>query len=256
MEQKKTRRIEFSGQSRYMVAVKLIMAIVGLCLYTYSGGTLLFATFAFFLFWIMTELATAGYHRWITHNALEPSMLGKYVFWFCMVSVGSLRPSTYAVIHRVHHKFSDTEKDPHPPSLGFLNCLIGNYDTKKVTFSVPVLDLYRKKEIVFVDKYLWYLYVLTLITFIVISPQLAMLSFPFLVLRYHIQSAVFNYIAHGGKDTMSPQNLTLLPRILFWGEHLHLNHHLHQANANYGSISRFNFDYMYYFLHYLKLIKN
>lgn len=256
MEQRKPRRIEFKGQSRYMVAVKSIMAIAGLSLYVYTGGTWMFALFAFFLFGLMTELATAGYHRWVTHNALEPTIIGKYILWFCMVSVGSLRPSAYAIIHRMHHKFSDTEQDPHPPNLGFFNCLIGNYDKKKVTFSVPVLDLYRKKEIVFVDKYFWYLYSATLLTFILISPHLAMLSFPFLVLRYHVHSAVFNYVAHGGKNVMEPQNLKFFPAIFFLGEHLHLNHHLNQNNANYGKISTFNFDYMYAFLHNTRIIRN
>jgi len=253
---KKSRRIQFRGQSRYMVGVKVLMAAVGTLAYIYTEGTLMFGIFAFFLFGLMVELATAGYHRWITHNALEPTIVGKYLLWFCMISVGSLRPSAYAIIHRMHHKFGDTEKDPHPPSLGFFNCLIGNYDSKKVTFSVPVLDLYRKKDIVFVDKYFWYLYALTFLTFLVINPHLAMLSFPFLILRYHVQSAAFNYIAHGGKKVMSPQNLKFFPAIIFWSEHLHLNHHLNQNKANYGKISTFNFDYMYMFLSKTHIIRN
>ena len=250
------RHIEFKGQSKHMFATKLIAGILGMVGYIYTGGTFLFGLLAFLFFSLLAELATTGYHRWVSHNAIKPTFVGKCILWFCMLSVGSLRPSTYAIIHRVHHKFSDTEQDPHPTALGLFNCLTGNYDRKKVTFSVPVLDLYRKKEINFVDKYFWYLYLATLIIFAAIDPHLAMLSFPFLVLRYHVHSAVFNYIAHGGKGGTGPINLPLFPGLLFWGEHLHLNHHLRQTSANYGTISKFNFDYMYRFLRFFKLIKD
>ena len=262
--EKKKRFDRVKGHTTNLAIVKFVLGAVGLSLYVYTGGTLLYAMFLYVIFGLMVQLAAACYHRWITHKVIEPTLVGKGILWFCLVSVGNLRPSTYAIIHRMHHKYSDTENDPHPTTVGLWRFMIGNYsyrpnntevDGKKIMFSVPILDLYRRKDIVFVDKYYWYLYAMTLIVFAFIDVQLAMLSFPFLVLRYHVQHAIFNYITHGGKEKQTPQDLNIFPGIFFFGEHLHKTHHLNQSLANYGSISKFNFDYMYYFLYHLKLIK-
>jgi stearoyl-CoA desaturase (delta-9 desaturase) len=164
-----------------------------------------------------------------------------------------IKPITYAIAHRAHHRYSDTINDPHSPAVGFWKCLIGNYNHVDVTSSVR--DLVRNKEFTFIHNNFWYLYSATVVIFAAIDIQLMYLSFPFLVLRYHVQATIFNYIAHGGgsKNT-GPQNLDFIPGVFFWGEHLHLNHHLRQTSANHGRVSKINFDYMYYLLNRLKLI--
>ena len=42
----------------------------------------------------------------------------KIFFIFTLIAQGSsfLRPSAYALMHRDHHKYSDTNKDPHSPT--------------------------------------------------------------------------------------------------------------------------------------------
>lgn len=243
---------------------KYIVGLLSLLLYFfYFDGTVMFAVGSYIMFWFMVQLAVAGYHRWISHGVIQPTLLGKCLMWFCIVSVGSIRPSTYATIHRLHHKFYDTEYDPHPVTVGLWGFLMGKHRNnsfstvnQKNMFKVRVLDLYRRKDIQFVDKYYWQLYLLTLMLFAVISIKLALLSIPFLVLRYHIHNALLNYLPHNGGTTHETVDLPLIPGIIFFGEHLHLTHHLNPGRTNYGDVSKINFDFMYYFLHHLKLIKN
>ena len=239
-------------KTNIIFALKCFLACLGILAYILTNGTLLKAVVIYLLFTIISNFATVGYHRYITHNAVKPTTVGKYIFFFSIVAVGLLKPITYAIVHRAHHKHSDTDNDPHSPAVGFWRCLIGNYN--HVDLPSSVRDLFRNKELVFINNNFWYLYLVTVAIFAIIDMQLMYLSFPFLVLRYHLQATIFNYIAHGGSKNTGPQNLNFIPGIFFWGEHLHLNHHLRQTNANHGRVSKINFDYMYYLLSRLKLI--
>jgi stearoyl-CoA desaturase (delta-9 desaturase) len=57
-------------------------------------------------------------HRYGAHRQFEMSPRMERFFYFCTWIVqGSsfLSPRGYAILHRLHHAYSDTEKDPHSP---------------------------------------------------------------------------------------------------------------------------------------------
>ena len=57
-------------------------------------------------------------HRYASHQMFKTSPFFEKVFFIAtLIAQGSsfLRPSAYALMHRDHHKFSDTKKDPHSP---------------------------------------------------------------------------------------------------------------------------------------------
>src|SRR6185369_15159712 len=57
-------------------------------------------------------------HRYASHKMFTMSKGWERFFYFMtMLTQGAsfLNPRAYAIMHRMHHAFSDTEKDPHSP---------------------------------------------------------------------------------------------------------------------------------------------
>lgn len=57
-------------------------------------------------------------HRYASHKMFSMSSRWEKFFYACtFITQGSsfLNPRAYAIMHRMHHAYSDTEKDPHSP---------------------------------------------------------------------------------------------------------------------------------------------
>src|SRR5580693_522661 len=58
-------------------------------------------------------------HRYAAHGSFTMSRGWERVFYlFAYITQGSsfMSPRAYAIMHRMHHAYTDTEKDPHSPS--------------------------------------------------------------------------------------------------------------------------------------------
>ncbi len=80
----------------------------------------MFAIIAFFLahWWLSVFFQSFFLHRYAAHGMFTMSKGWERFFYFCtFVCQGSsfLMPRGYAILHREHHAFSDTERDPHSP---------------------------------------------------------------------------------------------------------------------------------------------
>ena len=59
-------------------------------------------------------------HRYVSHRMFKMNIFWERCFFFLtFISQGSsfLNPTAYGIMHRKHHAYSDTEKDPHTPIL-------------------------------------------------------------------------------------------------------------------------------------------
>lgn len=84
-------------------------------------------------------------HRYAAHKMFTMSKFWERFFYFLTyVSQGSsyLSPRAYAVLHRMHHAFSDTPKDPHSPH-HTKNLLTMMWQTKNIYNAV----LHRKQTV-------------------------------------------------------------------------------------------------------------
>jgi len=74
-------------------------------------------------------------HRYADHQQFTMSK-SMEKFWFIVtwVSQGAtyLSPTAYGIMHRVHHAYTDTEKDPHSPL--FTDGLLGFYKKTKSSY--------------------------------------------------------------------------------------------------------------------------
>ena len=89
--------------------------------------------FIFFHWYLSLFFQTFFLHRYASHNMFKMNKFWEKVFFFfTFIFQGSsfLNPAAYAIMHRRHHSFTDTEKDPHSP-LFIKNIILFNIVTAK-----------------------------------------------------------------------------------------------------------------------------
>jgi stearoyl-CoA desaturase (delta-9 desaturase) len=68
---------------------------------------------------------TVGYHRLLAHRSYQCSKFFEYFFILGGYFAYQGSPIWWSAIHRAHHKYSDTELDPHSPRKGIYHALLG-----------------------------------------------------------------------------------------------------------------------------------
>ncbi len=81
------------------------MTYFWLCVLMFAVGYLLNITYI-----------TVFYHRGLAHGAVELSPVARWLAVHTGSWVTGLDPKGWAVMHRLHHTYSDTAKDPHSPT--------------------------------------------------------------------------------------------------------------------------------------------
>jgi fatty-acid desaturase len=80
----------------------------------------------FVVFYIYHMLGiTVGYHRLLAHRSFDCPKPVEYFFVLAGYLGFQSSPIWWATIHRGHHRFNDTELDPHSPRYGVWNSFIG-----------------------------------------------------------------------------------------------------------------------------------
>jgi len=73
----------------------------------------------FLAHWFLSLFAQTFFlHRYSSHKMFKLSpFMEKFFYFLTFLTQGSsfLNPRAYAIMHRMHHAYSDTEKDPHSP---------------------------------------------------------------------------------------------------------------------------------------------
>jgi fatty-acid desaturase len=98
-----------------------------------------------------------GYHRLLTHRGLKVPRWLEYTLVTIALCCFQDTPIRWVTHHRVHHRYSDQEKDPHSPHAGFFHAHMGwifraNRDTQGIAaysaYSRDLLDdpFYRALE--------------------------------------------------------------------------------------------------------------
>jgi len=74
---------------------------------------------------------TIGYHRLLAHRSFSCSKLVEYFWVFAGLMAFEGSPIWWATIHRAHHHFVDTPKDPHSPRFGLQYAFTGWLNEKE-----------------------------------------------------------------------------------------------------------------------------
>ncbi len=203
--------------------------------------------------WIANSLGIGvGFHRLMTHRGFKtPRWLERTLAIFGMLALqGS--PLAWVTTHRIHHKFTETDKDPHSPRTGGFWAHIGwvligtSQWHSKATVKKYVPDLMKDPFIVNVSKVYWVTsFVLGGILLLIGGWQMVLWGiFLRTVFGWHTTWLV-NSATHmwGSRrfETRDDSTNNGLIAVLSFGEGWHNNHHAHPTSARHG-LAWYEFD--------------
>ena len=212
------------------------------------------------LFWARMFFVTAGYHRYFAHRSYGMGRVAQAVMAFGGTTASQKGPLWWASHHRDHHKYADTERDPHSPKDGFWWSHMGWFLSDKFndTDFDAIDDFARFPEIRWIDRYNmvgpWSLALVSLL--IAGWSGLVIGFFASTVLLWH-STFLVNSLAHtfGRRryETPDTSRNSLLIALLTGGEGWHNNHHHYPPSARQGFFW-WEIDVTYYTLRLLSFL--
>jgi stearoyl-CoA desaturase (delta-9 desaturase) len=212
-------------------------------LFMFSWGNL---AAMLFVNWIVISLGIGlGYHRLLTHRSFKaPKWLEYTMTVFGSMAIQDDAPRWVAT-HRIHHAFTETDKDPHSTRPGLFWAHMGwvlkgtaqDYDETVLKKYVP--DLMKDKFHVFFAKYYYVPLIVSGFLFYAVGGWSMVLWGVFLrvVVGWHTTWFV-NSLAHlfGKRPFATKDDSTnnWFVAILTFGEGWHNNHHAFPTSARHG----------------------
>jgi len=217
--------------------------LAGVALFFFSWQNLAAAVI---LWWVAGSWGIGiGFHRLLTHRGLKTSR------WFMrfLATCGTLAvqsgPIAWVTTHRIHHAFTETDRDPHSPRNGTYWAHIGwifrgtAQTHSEVTIQKYSPDLVKDNYLRVIDKYYWMASVIAGVVLGLIGGWQMVLWGVFLrtVFGWHMTWLV-NSATHlwGTKrfDTRDDSRNNGLIAMLTFGEGWHNNHHAIPRSARHG----------------------
>ncbi len=206
-------------------------------------------------------------HRYSAHRMFSMNKAWEKFFYLILYfSQGSsyLTPRAYGILHRMHHAYSDTEKDPHSPhhnrnaflmmwkTRKIYNDIVDNNSNSDPGFkkNLPEWKFIDQLGEMGISRIAWG------IIYVVFYSVFATQWWMFLLLPIHflmspVHGAIVNWFGHkvgysNFKNGDHSKN-TLPVDILMLGELFQNNHHKYASRANFG-IKKFEFDPVFPFI--------
>ena len=190
-----------------------------------SYWILLYGYIAYYL--IVTIGITYGYHRYFSHQEFATNSVGEVVMLYCGLLCGCRSPLGWVGVHRMHHRYADTPKDPHSAKFQpWWKILFSLWSVDSIPRKY-IKDCLKNKRIIFFHKYRYHIYSITaLLVYIIFSiPGIIILS----------QIFILSYLGFGllnlfGHDAEGPAN-RLWVNLIAPFEGNHKDHHEESNNA-------------------------
>ncbi|MFN6944312.1 MAG: acyl-CoA desaturase [Cytophagaceae bacterium] len=228
----------------------------------------------FIAHWYLSLFAQTFFlHRYAAHQMFTMNGFWEKVFYvltFIFQGSSFLSPKAYGIMHRLHHAYADTEKDPHSPKYSE-NLMDMMVKTKNIYNDIlkgrAVIDEKFKKNVPewkLIEKLgdNWYVRVIWGTIYVLFYIQFATQWWMFLLLPIHflmgpVHGAIINWFAHkygyvNFKVNDTAKNLLFFD-FLMMGEGYHNNHHKFGGRANFG-IKWHEFDPTYPVILFLNLV--
>ena len=210
-----------------------ISSIVGLFFVEYNITNIITMMISFYVLnilgvWMMM-------HRYYSHKSFELNPILKWMFTVIAVLTGRGSILGWVYLHRLHHAYSDQERDPHSPhNLGYKMFGFGHMKKQEGEMKIFLVKELMTTEQLFIHKWYMLLLIPLLIIFALIDLQLFYWAWIVPAMLIQFSTSNFNYFGHTHgyrnyetKD-QSRNNILLWPIIL--GEAWHNNHHADAKN--------------------------
>ncbi|GJT66843.1 palmitoyl-monogalactosyldiacylglycerol delta-7 desaturase, chloroplastic-like protein [Tanacetum coccineum] len=206
---------------------------------------------------------TLTYHRILAHRSLKVPKWLEYFFAYLGVLSFQRDPIFWVSIHRFHHQYVESEKDPHSPIFGFWFSHMGwlfdsGYIIEKYQERNNVEDLKSQVFYRFIKRtYLWHSFVFTALVY-------ALGGFTYLVWiigvgttwGYHVTFLVNSACHVWGNQTWNTNDLSKnnwWVALVTFGEGWHNNHHAFEYSARHG-LEWWQIDICWYTIKFLKAL--
>ncbi len=215
------------------------------------------ALVAFLVVWVLAENVgiAMGYHRLLTHRGYSTPKWLEY----CIATCGTLAlqggPIYWIAVHRMHHRYTDKEGDPHSPRdgkwwshMGWI--LNGSLRNESKTLKQYAPDLARERYYVWLNKYHWVPLTVVGITFFAFGGWSWLLWGAVLpaTIGFHVTWMV-NSVTHlwGTRrfSTSDDSRNNFWVALLTGGEGWHNNHHAYPVSVRHG-LAWYEIDVNYY----------
>ena len=192
-------------------------------------------------------------HRYAAHGAFKMTKNWEKVFFvLTYICQGSsyMSPRAYAIMHRMHHAYTDTEMDPHSPSFSknifsmmvrtrniYIGIFKGTYEVEsRFLKNVPEWNSFDRWGNSTPSRLLWAGLYLTLFITYATTPWVYLLL-PVVLGMGAFHGAIVNWFAHkyGYKNFKlrnTSENLLHVDFLML--ESYHNNHHMHPNALNFG----------------------
>ena len=203
--------------------------------------------------WIVGSLGVGlGWHRLLTHRGFKaPSWLEYTLSIFATMSIQD-SPDKWIATHRIHHAFTETDKDPHSTRSGFWWAQIGwvlwgtaqDHDTATLKRYVP--DLIKDRGHALISRFYYVPIILSAAILFALGGWTMIVwgVFARVVVGWHTTWFV-NSLSHifGSRpyETGDDSTNNWFVAILTFGEGWHNNHHMSPTSARHG-LKWYQFD--------------
>jgi stearoyl-CoA desaturase (delta-9 desaturase) len=203
--------------------------------------------------WIVGSLGVGlGWHRLLTHRSFSVPKWLEYTLTVIGTMSVQDSPDKWVATHRIHHAFTETEKDPHSTRPGFWWAQIGwiawgtAQDHDAATLKRYVPDLFKDKGQVLISRFYYVPIIISAAVLFAIGGWSMVIwgVFGRVVLGWHTTWFV-NSLSHiYGKrpnDTGDDSTNNWFVALLTFGEGWHNNHHAFPTSARHG-LKWYQFD--------------
>ena len=209
----------------------------------------------FIAVWFLSLFSQSFFHhRYASHGAFKMSRFWeRFFFVFTYVTQGAhyMSPGAYAIMHRMHHAYTDTEKDPHSPNFSsnlfsmmwrtrqfYVNVYRKNFPIElKFTKNLPEWKWFDNWANSNASRLIWSGIYIALFAMFATSPWLFLLL-PVVLVMGAFHGAIINWFAHKvGYKNYKLKNTSVnlfAVDILMLGESLHNNHHKYPSAVNFA----------------------
>jgi len=194
---------------------------------------------------------STGLHRYFTHKSFTTSSTWEKIMLWVSVPATIGTPISWIGAHRLHHAYSDTNKDPHSPNyLGFVKTYFHIWN--KITIpSALVSDIIKNETAKFIHTNYLKILIAYIIILYTIDPLIGIIVYSIPALLMFHATGITNSLGHGfgykNSDTGDNSTNSKLIALFTAGEGLHNNHHADPKSAIF-SRNEYEVDLSQYFI--------
>lgn len=239
-----------------IITILVILGLFNSSMFTISN--LLIAIISYYVLNILGIFMML--HRYYSHKSFEfKSTWIEWLFAGISILAGRGSPLGWVYIHRQHHAYSDTEKDPHSPKyLGYKLFGFGHFKSQEEKMQIFMVKDMMTKQHLFIHK--WYIGIVLTFAIVLglIGYQLLYFMWLLPVFLVGISQSNFNYFGHmsGYRNYVTKDDSRNSPLLfpLLLGEAWHNNHHGDPKNYS-TSVKRYEIDPLKWFIDMVRLDK-